>query len=308
MRSVGLQREIRTGNLPGMGRRGAENRRSDVTVAAVMRCLDVLECLSGESAPIDLTELAKRLDIPPSATHRLLTTLTQRGWVSQDEVTQKYFLSLHMSTLAFRSLDGRTLPDIVQSILERLADDVEEYCRLAVLEERRLVWVARAQGSKSGLRYDPDMGHEVVLYATANGKAWLATLPEDEAIAIVEEQGLGVSEAVGPNRARSLDEVRKHLRKTREQGFGMSVEEAEEGTVALAVPFRCGPDANEPVAGTMSIAGPAFRLTERRRPELVDALSAAAEEVSRFWPLRDRQRATADFSRLGARLGRGEGR
>lgn len=275
-----------------------------MTVAAVERCLDLLEYLSSENEPADLSELATRLNIPPSATHRLLTTLTKRGWVSQDPTTQRYFLSLHMSTLAFRNLDGRTLPDIVQSILERLADQVQEYCRLAVLEDHRLVWVARAQGSTSGLRYDPDMGHEVVLHATANGKAWLATLPEDQAISIVRSQGIGDRHTLGPNCARTIEEVRDRLDATREQGFGVSVEEAEEGTVALAVPFRSGPDKEDAIAGTMSIAGPTFRLKKGRWPELVGELKTAAEEISQFWPLRDRQRATADFSRIGSRLGR----
>ena len=30
------------------------------------------------------------------------------------------------------------------------------------------------------MRYDPPMGVDVVLHATATGKAWLATLPEEE--------------------------------------------------------------------------------------------------------------------------------
>ncbi len=41
--------------------------------------------------------------------------------------------------------------------------------------------MAKAQGSASALTLDGVSGAQVVLHATASGKAWLSTLPEDEA-------------------------------------------------------------------------------------------------------------------------------
>ncbi len=264
-----------------------------MTVAAVSRCLSMLEVLASERAPIEVHKLAARLDIAPSAAHRLLTTLVEHGWVVQDPASQNYALSLRMSTLAFRNLDGRNVPDVVQSALSNLAKATQEYCRLAILEGEDLVWVARAQGAVSGLRYDPDMGQEIVLHATANGKAWLATLPEEQALSIVYSRGFTANRALGPNSARTVDELRARLAETREQGFGASVEEAEAGTSALAVTFRSGPDEAAPVAGTISIAGPTIRIHPDRWPTLVAALQAASQEISALWPLRMRQRTSS---------------
>lgn len=50
-----------------------------MTVAAVDRCLTILEALAGEREPIELTDLANRLDMPASAVHRTLTTLVSHG-------------------------------------------------------------------------------------------------------------------------------------------------------------------------------------------------------------------------------------
>lgn len=271
-----------------------------MTVAAVTRCLDLLEVLAGEREPVELSELAARLDVPPSAAHRLVTTLADHGWVTQDPSSQKYALSLRMSTLAFRNLDGRNVPDVVQAVLDRLAAETREYCRLAILEGQDLVWVARAQGAVTGLRYDPDMGQEIVLHATANGKAWLATLPEEEALSIVYSRGFKANRELGPNSARTIDELRNRLEDTRRQGFGTSVEEAEAGTAALAVPFRAGPEETDPVAGTISIAGPLLRIQKERWDELAEALHRAAEEISQIWPLRMRQRGVNDMKRVAA--------
>lgn len=262
-----------------------------MTVAAVSRCLTLLEVLAGEAGPIELSDLAGRLDMPASAVHRLLTTLINHGWVTQDAASHNYALSLRFCTLAFRNLDARNVPDVVQSVLDRLAAETQEYCRLAILEGQDLVWVARAQGATTGLRYDPDMGQEIVLHATANGKAWLSTLPEERALEIVYSRGFTAKRPLGPKSARTIDELRVRLREARERGFATSIEEGEAGTAAVAIPFRASSDTEAPVAGTISVAGPLMRITEDRWPDLVRSLKRAAAELSEIWPLRVRQRS-----------------
>lgn len=261
-----------------------------MTVAAIDRCLTILEALAGEREPVELTDLSQRVDVPASAVHRTLSTLVERGWVVQHSGTQRYALSLRMSTLAFRNLDVRAVPDVVQSVLDKLARETREYCRLAIVEGEDLVWVARAQGAVTGLRYDPEMGQEIVLHATANGKAWLATLPESEALRIVCARGFEARRPLGPHSATNVDELRERLAETRANGFATSMEEAEAGTSAVAVPFYSGTEPGAPVAGTMSVAGPSIRIRPERYAEIADALKRAAHDVAEIWSLRSRQR------------------
>lgn len=261
-----------------------------MTVTAVARCLSLLEELAGESEPLELVELAGRVGLPNSAAHRILATLLAQGWVIQDASSQKYALSLRLSTLAFRNLDARAVPDIVQMVLDDLAARTHEYCRLAIVEGEDLVWVARAQGATVGLRYDPDMGQELVLHATANGKAWLATLPENEALRIVCARGFSAARPLGPRAIADVDTLRQHLRATRERGYAIAVDEAEAGTVALSVAFRAGDVRTAPVAGTISVAGPIQRIGPDRYADLARDLHAAAGRVAAIWPLRVRQR------------------
>lgn len=261
-----------------------------MTVNAVERCLAIIEVLAGEAEPLDLSELARRVDLPASAGHRILATLMARGWVVQDPANQNYALSLRLSTLAFRNLDTRAVPDVVQSVLDRLARRTEEYCRLAIVEGEDLVWVARAQGATAGLRYDPDMGQEIVLHATANGKAWLSTLPESEALRIVCARGFKARRPLGSRAVTEVDDFRRHLAETRALGYAKAVDEAEAGTAALAVPFFSGEAPGAPVAGTISIAGPLLRISPERYEDLSRELKTAAREIAVLWPLRIRQR------------------
>jgi DNA-binding IclR family transcriptional regulator len=260
-----------------------------VTIAAVDRALKMLETLAEEAAGVDLSALAARLDMPVSATHRLLVTLAERGFVAQDPASGAYGLTLRLSQLAFRNLDLRGLPDAGQAVLDRLAAETREYCRLAVVEGENLVWIARAQGATAGLRYEPPMGARIVLHTTATGKAWLATLPEGEALRIVCARGFAVANGSGPNVLGSVDELRTHLAETRARGHALAVEEGEVGTIAMATVFRTGPDADAAVAGTLSVAGPTGRMGEDRRVAIAAALATAARDMAAIWPLRRRQ-------------------
>jgi IclR family acetate operon transcriptional repressor len=262
-----------------------------VTIAAVDRCLGLIELLADEPEGLVLGAIAERVGLPKSATHRILATLVARGWAIQDPVSQGYGLSLRFATLAFRNLDARRLPDVAQPILDDLARATGEYCRLAVVEGERLTWVARAQGATAGLRYEPDMGQEVVLHATATGKAWLATLPVEEALRIVCARGFETTLPLGPRRLRSVEELRRHLAETRRRGYAVAVEEGEPGIVAVALAFRANEDPDAPVAGTLSVAGPLVRLGPERRIEIAAALRYAAGRMSALWPLRSRQQS-----------------
>lgn len=259
----------------------------------VDRCLSLIEALAEAPDPLPLGALAERLDLPKSATHRLLQSLASRGYVRQDPASQEYGLSLKVALLGFRFLDTRRLPDLAQAALDRLAQASGEYCRMAVVEGEELVWIARAQGATQGLRYDPPMGRDVVLHATATGKAWLATLPEQEALRIVCARGFAVPPGFGANAVRSVDELRRHLAETRTRGWAMAVEEGEPGTVAIALPFRAFTGPAAPVAGTVSIAGPRVRLDTARIATLMPRLATAAAEIAALWPLRQRQTTAA---------------
>lgn len=260
-----------------------------MTIAAVERALKMLEALAGEAEGTDLSLLAERLDLPVSATHRLLATLAERGLVAQDSSSGAYGLTLKLAQLAFRNLDLRGLPDAGQLVLDDLARATREYCRLAVVEGEDLVWIARAQGATAGLRYEPPMGTDIVLHATATGKAWLASLPEAEALRIVCARGFKAEGRTGPNALSDVDALRAHLDETRQRGFALAVEEGEIGTVAMAVTFRAGLDADAAIAGTLSVAGPLQRMHEVRREEIANALRHAAQAMAEIWPLRRRQ-------------------
>jgi len=261
-----------------------------VNQSTTKRALGVLEHLAGRPEGVMLTELGAILSLPKSATHRLLALLQEAGYVQQSPETGRYGLTLKLAMLGLRHYVRTGLDDLVQPILDSLAADSGELARLAVVDGERLVWVAKAQGARSGLRYDPDIdhdtGHDVVLHATAAGKAWLATLPESEALRIVAGTGLQTPARFGPRVARSIEAFLPLLRETRRSGIGEAVEEGEPGTGAVAVAVFDASRPDPAAVATLSLAGPMLRFGRDRRIQLAARLGVAARDLGAIWPLR----------------------
>ncbi len=74
------------------------------SASSIEKALDVCEILSSAPRGMSLSELARAMKQPPSSVHRLLARLKKRGYVRQDEDTQRYSLTLKMLDLSFRAL------------------------------------------------------------------------------------------------------------------------------------------------------------------------------------------------------------
>lgn len=83
------------------------NQTASSPSTSIDKALEVCEVLSGQPRGASLTDLARVLRQPASTVHRLLGVLKRRGYVRQDEETQRYGLTLKMLDLSFRSL-GRS--------------------------------------------------------------------------------------------------------------------------------------------------------------------------------------------------------
>lgn len=256
------------------------------SVLSAERCLALLDLLSREPDGLHLSRLASSLALPASAVHRLLATLVTAGYVRQDTVTDRYMPTLAIAAMGLRLLSTLGIPNVCQPSLDRLAEQTGELVRLSAVEGARLIWIAKAQGSRSALRYDPITGRDVPLHATSMGKIWLSTLPEDEAVRIVGDRGYG-GDLIGPNAIRDEASLRTELRVTRARNFGLVQEEAEAGVSAIAMVVQTGAQ----LVAVVSIAGPSFRLTEERLTSFATMLRETANELSQLWPVRTFQQA-----------------
>lgn len=248
--------------------------------SVIEKSLHILEILAEDPEGYSVSEIASKTGQPVSGIHRQLTEFTRLGYVRQQEVGGRYSLTLKMAALGLGYLTRCGVNDFAQPVLDRLAQACHELIRLSVVDGEKLIWVAVAQGATTGLRYDPgaEQGMEIHLASTAGGLAWLSTMDEERAIAAVSKQGLRlISREAGLHSIQSISELQAVLRKTREQGYAYSANTWTLGLAAMATPVVHA--VNGAVIGCVSIAGPAFRLSEARAKELFPTLKNAAIEL-----------------------------
>jgi DNA-binding IclR family transcriptional regulator len=241
------------------------------------RTLGILELLAQQGHGLELATLAEQLNMPKSAAHRLLTDLVRAGYVRQTREFGDYVLTTKLVSLGLTYLGKTGIVDVAQPLIDRLAEQTGELVRLSVVDGDRLTWVARAQGARQGLRYDPDMGSIARLSCSSSGWAWLATMEDDAALELVSRQGLGSRAEFGPQAPATLAELLRALQAVRERGYALTEQTYTPGLNAMAVAVRL--KGASPL-GTLSVAGPAARLTRERMESLAPALLACAGQLA----------------------------
>ena len=245
-------------------------------MTALERSLKILELLSAHPEGCALSSIATVTDMPLTAAHRLITELVRCGYVRQARDQGDYLLSFKLVSLGLHFLSASGVVDVSQPSLDRLATESEELVRLAVVDGDELTFVAKAQGARRGLRYDPDMGLSVQLSCSAAGHAWLASLSDEQALALVAKQGFGQPKDFGPKAPTTVKALLGYLKITRARGFSMISDMFAPTMASMSAPVRVRGN----TLGVVTIAGPAVRLTEERMESLAGALLTTAEEIA----------------------------
>ena len=245
--------------------------------SALERAFQALELLSTRPSGCPLSTLASELDIPLSASHRLLAELIKCGYVRQNPQDGQYVLTIKLVSVGLSFLSASGIVDVAQPLLDNLASVSGDLVRLAVVDGEDLTFVAKAQGATRGLRYDPDMGQDARFSCSASGWAWLSTLSDEQALELVARQGFGSREEFGPNAPTTVAELLERLQQTRARGFAVTVETFTQGMTAMAAPVRRG---SQQAIGCISVAGPAFRFTEERMLAMGEELMRVAAELA----------------------------
>jgi DNA-binding IclR family transcriptional regulator len=241
------------------------------------RTLGILELLSQHGEGLELAVIADRLNMPRSAAHRLLADLVRCGYVRQARGRGDYLLTTKLVSMGLSYLSNSGIVDIAQPLLNHLAETSGELVRLSVVDGDRLTWVARAQGARQGLRYDPDMGSDARLSCSSSGWAWLSTLSDDAALSLVAKQGLGLPEQFGPAAPTTLQAVLDAVHTTRERGYSLTTDTYSLGLSAMSAPVRF---AGQPAIGVITIAGPTVRFTMERMQSLAPELLSVAQQLA----------------------------
>src|SRR6187431_3549382 len=126
-----------------------------------------------------LSELASRLELPPSTVHGIVRTLVAQGMVVQEHGFGRYQLGPAVLRLGNVYLDTLELRSKAIPWAEDLARRTGLAVRTGVLLVDDVV-IIHHEPRPDGSRQMPEVGIVIPVHASALGKAMLAFLPEDE--------------------------------------------------------------------------------------------------------------------------------
>ena len=187
----------------------------------------------------------------------------------------------------------------VNSLLKELADISGETANFAVLNGRHAV-ILQSVESRGDLRVVPPVGTIDTLTRKSIGKAILASLPENQAMNIVEQEGLST---FTQKSITSLKDFQAELARVRKQGYATDFEEFQEGINAVSAPvFNKGGH----VFGSISVVGPTFRMPGEKMHLYGKECARKAERISSILRLFPNNENETDFiSKMKYTLGIG---
>src|ERR1022692_4354410 len=246
---------------------GEPVRRERTGVQSVERTLDILEALVEFGSEVGLVEISQVVGLPLATVHRLLGTLITRGYVKQNRQNRKYALGFRALQMGNDMRQRFSLRLEARPFLQKLMQTSGESANLAVLDDGEVVYIDQAQSARI-LRMFTQIGNRLPAHSTGSGKALLAFLPRDMVEGILRRFGMA---SRTPKTVTDSAELFRELEQVRTLGYARDDEEHEEGVRCIAVPVR---DASGQVVASLSVSGPAARLSDARidtvLPELLD--------------------------------------
>jgi DNA-binding IclR family transcriptional regulator len=238
-------------------------------VQAIARAAAVLRALESSPGGLGLGEVAAAVDLPKSTVHRLVAALAEEDLVAQ-EPGGKVRLGGGIARLAAAGREA--LSDRLRPVLLDLRRELEETVDLAVLDGGGVRFVDQLPAPQR-LRATSAVGEVFPLHCTANGKALLAAMPEEQALALLPER----LPRLTPNTIVSRQKLRSELARVRDAGVAFDREEHTEGICAVGAAIL---DSTGPVAA-ISVPIPAQRFygQEERLAEEAQAAATAASDL-----------------------------
>jgi len=238
-------------------------------VQVIERSLDILEAL--RDGPRSLSEICRTTSLAKGTAYRLLAGLAARSVVIKDPLTANYMLGPGLLRLANGAFLGiGAIATLCRSLLERLAETTQETVALHVQAGIERVCIDEVP-SPQVIRYTSGVGSSAPLHVGSAGKVLLALMDEDErerSIRLLERR----TDGKGPPTT-----LRNSLRQVANDSFATSTAERVEGATAISVPIN-----SDVMPMSLSVLGPAQRLSRKRLLEFLPELRHTADEIASF--------------------------
>jgi DNA-binding IclR family transcriptional regulator len=246
------------------------------TVQAVERALTILEVLSKAGSPVTVTELAEQTRLNISTVHRLLSTLSVKGFVEQEFGSSKYKLAMKMFGIGNAALYSTDIQTLARPFLEELVARCNETVNLAILDGSEVVYLDQIESTNMVIvKMFAKAGSRGPAHCTGAGKVLLAGLPDDKLDKVLQQLQM---EQYTNETIVDLEIFKKELERVRQQNYAFDLGERDEGVRCVAAAIK---NHEGKTIAAISVSGPSSRITNYYlNNELVDIILDVADKIS----------------------------
>jgi DNA-binding IclR family transcriptional regulator len=233
----------------------------------LFRGLDVIELVA--EGPITLGDLADRLGLTRSTTHRLASALADRRYLTFVP-RSGYSLGPKLLELGFRVRDELDLPRVAGPQLERLALLTEDTVHLGVLDRGQVLYLDKIAG-KRRINISSRVGELQPVSSTGLGKALILDHDEESWANFFR------SENGGQRTPNALQEWLTRMRNYAQSGYAFDLEENEDQVRCVAAPVR---DVAGNITAAISVSSAAQYMNDQRMQALTKDVVKTARLIS----------------------------
>jgi DNA-binding IclR family transcriptional regulator len=252
--------------------------RSGRDLQGVGRAFAVLEQVGDR--PMRASDIARNLGLPWATTHRLLTYLTERGYLERDAADRRYSIGVRAYSLGSSYLARLPLHHVSHPYLEAAATVSRATAQLVKRDHRRSVILSVAEAPRHHMP-EATIGCNYPLHCGSKGHVLLAYADP----AFVDDYLDRPLETLTPMTIVDPAVLRERFAEVRARGYAVTDRDVRLFSASVAAPVFGRTD--EVVASlTLLVSPPELR---KRQSELVELVLRTARGVSRLlsdslWP------------------------
>ena len=236
----------------------------------VLKTLQILEYIAGNQ-PATVPAICRACHFTRANVHRLLATLSAAGYVIRRQ--DGYELTAKVALLGSKVPLNRDLRDAAKPAMVELERIAHENIYLNVRSEDVIIAIEEVK-SPHHVVLNPDVTFTYPVNSCASGKLLLSAYTDDEI------QSYMSSIDMVRRTEHTITDVGQYLEEVaavRKQGYALEILEFSSDLNSVAAPIY---DSSNRIVATISISGPAMRLTSERIGELVAPLTEYARKIS----------------------------
>lgn len=240
------------------------------------KALSLLEHFSTIRPEIGLSDFARLAKMDKATVYRLLTELSELGFVEQNNHSK--FYRMGPAVIRLSNIRESTFPTkkAASQHLVDLVEDVHETAHVSVLQGTVMSPIHSEDSHFHATRVSFDTPGTLPMHATASGCAVLAFSGE----ALLDQVLSGALNSYTPETLRDPDSLRRKIEDTRKTGFSQSNAEFEVDVHSIGAPLF-GDNGN--CTGAVSVALPKARFTEENIMSIRPKLAQTAIKITKAW-------------------------